>query len=121
MCSSDLKRPLQVWCESISGERLFADKNGYYMSPDSIGNLVHRVGKDNGINIHVHMLRHTFASLLLKDQPDNIHTIDQVKIAQEMLRHASFNTTLTIYTHVNQDDIRNYANKSLDGVLKDLR
>ena len=91
------------------------------MSPDSIGNLVHRVGKEHGIDIHVHMLRHTFASLLLQDHPDNMHTIDQIKIAQEMLRHASFNTTLTIYTHVNQEDIRNYANKSLDGILKNLR
>ena len=117
----ELKRPLKIWCENISGERLFADKNGYYMSPDSIGNLVHRVGKEHGIDIHVHMLRHTFASLLLQDHPDNMHTIDQIKIAQEMLRHASFNTTLTIYTHVNQEDIRNYANKSLDGILKNLR
>ena len=49
-----------------------------------------------GKPIHPHILRHTFASRLLR--------ITNIRVVQELLGHKSLQTT-QIYTHPNQDDL----------------
>lgn len=42
------------------------------------------------------MLRHTFATLLVTNKVG-------IKVTQELMRHSSFNTTMTLYTHINDE------------------
>ena len=39
------------------------------------------------------MLRHTFATTLVNNEVD-------IKTTQELMRHANFNTTMNLYTHI---------------------
>ena len=49
------------------------------------------------------MLRHTFATMLVTNKVD-------IKVAQELMRHSSFNTTMTLYTHINDEKKRTALN-----------
>lgn len=64
----------------------------------SIERWVEQLGKNAiGVRVHPHMLRHTYATRLLK--------VSDLRTVQEALGHARVSTT-EIYTHVNQDDLR---------------
>lgn len=72
---------------------------------------VHRIIKNAGriacnIDIHPHMLRHTFATLLMMYTP--------TRVVQELLGHKSLTST-QIYTHPNSTDLR----KAIDGLNKE--
>ncbi|GAH69734.1 unnamed protein product, partial [marine sediment metagenome] len=54
---------------------------------------------------HPHMLRHTFASKLMR--------VTSMRTVQELLGHSSITST-QIYTHPNEDD-KKKAIKGLDG------
>jgi len=54
-----------------------------------------------GKPIHPHILRHTFASRLMR--------ITNIRVVQELLGHESLQTT-QIYTHPNHDDLTNAIN-----------
>jgi len=54
-----------------------------------------------GKSIHPHILRHTFASNLMR--------ITNIRVVQQLLGHKSIQTT-QIYTHPNQDDLTNAIN-----------
>lgn len=49
------------------------------------------------------MLRHTFATLLVTSGVD-------IKTTQELMRHSNFNTTMTLYTHINDEVKKNALN-----------
>ena len=67
----------------------------YY--PDSIGNLHKKILKDAGLpHIRFHNLRHTFATLALRNGVD-------VKTVSSMLGHYSAGFTLDTYAHVTTD------------------
>ena len=62
--------------------------------PSTIGRAWNRVAKKAGIkDVRFHDLRHTFASMLLKN---NVHP----KIVSEMLGHSSIGITMDLYSHV---------------------
>ncbi len=52
------------------------------------------------------MLRHTFATTLATNNVD-------IKTTQELMRHSNFNTTMNIYTHIND----NVKKKALNDVF----
>ena len=56
-----------------------------------------------GRTIHPHVLRHTYATILLK------HT--NIRVVQQLLGHVSVNTT-QIYTHVSSEDCKNAVNQA---------
>src|SRR6266850_1768287 len=78
---------------------LFLNASGERLSTQGIANIIAQFQKDAGIERHVtpHMLRHTVATLLLRNGVD-------IRIVQEFLGHASIATTQR-YTHVTKDHL----------------
>jgi integrase/recombinase XerD len=86
-----LKARQQVQTESSA---LFLNARGSRLSPQGIANVIRQLRRDSGIERHItpHMLRHTVATLLLRNGVD-------IRVVQEFLGHASISTTQR-YTHV---------------------
>ncbi|MFN0139227.1 MAG: tyrosine-type recombinase/integrase [Pyrinomonadaceae bacterium] len=80
-------------------EALFVNALGSRLSPQGIANIVRLLRKECGIqrNVTPHMLRHTVATMLLKNGVD-------IRVVQEFLGHASIATTQR-YTHISKDHL----------------
>ena len=78
---------------------LFLNASGKRLSTQGIANIISYFRKEAGIERHVtpHMLRHTVATLLLRNGVD-------IRVVQEFLGHASIATTQR-YTHVTKDHL----------------
>jgi len=78
---------------------LFLNATGGRLSTQGIANVISRFREDAGIEKHItpHMLRHTVATLLLRNGVD-------IRVVQEFLGHASIATTQR-YTHVTKDHL----------------
>jgi len=80
-------------------EALFLNATGGRLSTQGIANVISRFREDAGIERHItpHMLRHTVATLLLRNGAD-------IRVVQEFLGHASIATTQR-YTHITKDHL----------------
>lgn len=78
---------------------LFLNACGARLSTQGIANIISQFQKDAGIERHItpHMLRHTVATLLLRNGVD-------IRVVQEFLGHASIATTQR-YTHITKDHL----------------
>jgi integrase/recombinase XerD len=78
---------------------LFLNACGARLSTQGIANIISQFQKDAGIERHItpHMLRHTVATLLLRNGVD-------IRLVQEFLGHASIATTQR-YTHVTKEHL----------------
>jgi len=111
-----LKRILIEWFQANPYEKICCDIEGYYLNPNVFSSIVKKVSKKMGIDFNFHMLRHTFATNLVTNDVD-------LKTAQDLMRHSSVNTTMSIYTHIKDehklDVINNVFNiKSVEKVSK---
>lgn len=80
---------------------------GYSMRYGAIADLFRRLSQKTGINAHPHMLRHTHATDLIRDGWDAAHV-------QKRLGHASVQTVLNTYTHLNDEDMKDAYQDYLD-------
>jgi integrase/recombinase XerC len=80
--------------DGVDAAAIFVNRNGRRLSARSIQMRVKRAGIRQGIpaDVHPHVLRHSFASLVLQSSGD-------LRAVQEMLGHASISTT-QVYTHL---------------------
>ena len=78
---------------------LFLNAMGERLSTQGIANIISQFRKDAGIERHItpHMLRHTVATLLLRNGVD-------IRVVQEFLGHASIATTQR-YTHISKEHL----------------
>jgi len=76
---------------------LFLNASGQRLSTQGITNVISQLRKAAGIERHItpHMLRHTVATLLLRNGAD-------IRVVQEFLGHASIATTQR-YTHITKE------------------
>jgi site-specific recombinase XerD len=82
-----------------SSHALFLNASSVRLSTQGIANIISQFRKDAGIERHItpHMLRHTVATLLLRNGAD-------IRVVQEFLGHASIVTTQR-YTHITKDHL----------------
>lgn len=64
-----------------------------------IKSLFNRIRKRTGINVHAHLLRHTHATLFY-------HQTNDIKQVQERLGHSQIQTTIGLYVHPSDEQIR---------------
>jgi site-specific recombinase XerD len=78
---------------------LFLNSSGMRLTTQGIANVIAQLREEAGIERHVtpHMLRHTVATLLLRNGAD-------IRVVQEFLGHASIATTQR-YTHVTKEHL----------------
>lgn len=84
---------------------LFLNSSGMRLTTQGIANVIAHLRDEAGIERHVtpHMLRHTVATLLLRNGVD-------IRLVQEFLGHASIATTQR-YTHVTKEHLRGVLRK----------
>lgn len=91
---------LEARCKIISdSSALFLNASANRLSTQGIANVIAEFRKDAGIDRRItpHMLRHTVATLLLRNGAD-------IRVVQEFLGHASIATTQR-YTHVAKEHL----------------
>lgn len=77
-------------------DRIVTTENGLLVDPSAIHRTMSRILKNCGINGKkdvVHALRHTFATLLLRQGTD-------IKVVSEILGHSDISITMKFYYHV---------------------
>ncbi|MDO8804263.1 MAG: tyrosine recombinase [Elusimicrobiota bacterium] len=81
-------------------DELFLNRDGKKLSRVTMWKDIVTFGREAGVEIkpHPHLFRHTFASHLVQGGAD-------LRSVQEMLGHASLNTT-QIYAHIDKGDIK---------------
>lgn len=98
-----LKEALLEWFKTNPYEKLLCDIEGFYFNPNSLSINIKKIAKKLNIPFHFHMLRHTFATNLVTNDVD-------LKTAQELMRHTDINTTMSVYTHINNQHKLNVIN-----------
>ena len=74
------------------GTAVFVTRSGRRLGSRAIQERVRRFARQHGLELHPHMLRHSFASHLLESSGD-------LRAVQELLGHADIGTT-QVYTHL---------------------
>lgn len=98
----------------VAGGLVFVTSDGYAVNVSWFGKHFQALLEAAGVpKLTVHELRHGAASLLAGRR---VHP----RVAQELLRHASFATTMSIYTHTTSDQIREAADE-LDAAIAGKR
>nr|WP_312752913.1 tyrosine-type recombinase/integrase [Bacillus mobilis] len=80
---------------------LFLNKNGKQLNPRGLHKIFKETLNATGVDskrFSLHHLRHTFATLLLQENSENV----DLRVIQELLGHTSLLTT-QVYTHVNYE------------------
>lgn len=91
-----LKQSLIEWFEINSYDKTLCDEGGYYINPNVLSMNVKKVAKTLNIDFHFHMLRHSFITNLVENGVN-------VKTVQELARHSNINTTMSVYTHIQEE------------------
>lgn len=101
--NSTLKHILKEYIHYHFNDILLPDSNNSYICPTLLSSHINYYAKTRGKVITAHMLRHTFATVLLQ------HNIP-ADIVKDLLGHSSVQTTLDLYVHRNKYEYLNAVN-----------
>lgn len=92
------------WVSDPKVKNVFVSQRGNKLTSRGIQYLLDKEAKKSllSMNVHPHMLRHSFATHLLDNGAD-------LRIVQELLGHSSLSTT-QIYVHITQDKLKKTYN-----------
>ena len=90
---------------------IFTDPDGHVPHPETFTRHLHKLYKQCGLseNYHLHTLRHSCASLLLKEGVP-------MKQIQEWLGHSDISTTANIYAHLDSQS-KNLSARTMANTL----
>jgi len=104
------QRKAEVW---LDPDLVFTTGHGTPIEPRNVNRSWERVLAKAGIpHAHVHDLRHTMATLMVRQKVD-------LKIVQRALRHSRHSTTADLYAHV-LDDMQRAGADELAKALREL-
>ncbi len=88
------------WCHDLNNDYCFLNQRGNQLTARGIQYILNKRVIESGLNmnVHPHMLRHSFATHLLDNGVD-------LRMVQELLGHSSLGTT-QIYVHVTQERLK---------------
>lgn len=86
---------LKCWFSYNPYTLVVCNENGQFILPATFRYVLKKVGKELGIDLHPHCLRHTYITNI-------VHSGTDIKTASELARHSNINTTLNVYTHSNE-------------------
>lgn len=112
------------YIKNITGDNdyVISSKNNKLIHPENINRMFHSIlvnvgimkpkaeRREDDISYGVHTLRHTFASLLFKNNCE-------IKVISEILGHADTKITENIYIHLSQEQ-KKKAIENIDGFIK---
>lgn len=94
---------IEEYPEELDSDYVFVNiwegKRRTPMTYAAVDSLFRRLSKKTGIDAHPHLLRHTHATDLIRDGWDMAHV-------QKRLGHASVQTTINTYIHLNDEDMK---------------
>ena len=79
--------------------KLRGENKGQPLEYQDISALFKRLKQKTGIDVHAHLLRHTHATMYYRQTKD-------IKQVQERLGHSQIQTTMNMYLHPSDEDIR---------------
>lgn len=79
--------------------KLRGENKGQPLEYQDVSALFKRLKKKTGIDVHAHLLRHTHATIYYRATKD-------IKQVQERLGHSQIQTTMNMYLHPSDEDIR---------------
>lgn len=98
--------------EDVDSDYLFVNiwegKRGYPLTYSTVQALFRRLSRVTGIEVTPHMFRHTHATELIRNGME-------MSYVQKRLGHASIQTTIDTYVHVNSEDMKREYQKYLEG------
>ncbi len=94
----EIKDDLLEWLEICPTTYLLCTNDLDYIRPTSLMNFFSYMSKHIGFPFHFHMLRHTFATTLWRNDVD-------IKYAQRLLRHENYSTTMDVYTEIENENL----------------
>ncbi|MEI4800548.1 tyrosine-type recombinase/integrase [Bacillus sp. FJAT-51639] len=87
--------------------KLRGKNTGKPMTYGDVEALFKRLRQKTGINVHPHLFRHTHATMYYQETKD-------IKQVQERLGHSQIQTTMNLYLHPSDEDIRKDWEKAQD-------
>jgi integrase/recombinase XerD len=97
------EKTLQMLSDYVSSQNIGEEQPVFDLKRRQIGNIVKKYGKMIGVDVHPHMLRHSFAIHLVRSGMD-------LRRVQLLLGHSTLNMT-QIYLQFKDDDIREVYQK----------
>ncbi len=79
--------------------KLRGENKGQPLEYQDVSDLFKRLKKKTGIDVHAHLLRHTHATIYYQTTKD-------IKQVQDRLGHSQIQTTMNMYLHPSDEDIR---------------